>query len=196
MKIKGQNISPNKIFNFLRGMKNRGFTLVEILVAVAIFSITIGAISGIFVSVLQIQRRGLSNQEIIDSISYNLEYMSRALRMARKQTAQLPSCIDNGLNYKITRAGNGINFLDYQGVCREIYLNGGRIYLDNDNSPLTPTALEVSSLKFNLIGESDADNLQPRVTIAFTIKNKTQDPKGQVQLNIQTTVSQRELDTK
>ena len=181
-------------------MKNKGFTLIEILITVAIFSITIGAMSGIFSSVLRNQRRGLSNQELVNSASYNLEYISRILRMARKQTAALPSCLSqNGLNYEVNGAKDSIKFLNYQGDCYRIYLQGTSIYQKKNTEtelPITPANLKISFLKFNLSGQSDTDNLQPRVTIAFVIENITPKTEEKTGLRVQTSISQRELDTK
>ncbi len=181
-------------------MNNKGFTLIEILITVAIFSLAIGAMSGIFASVLRNQRQGLSTQQLIDSTSYNLEYISRALRMARKQTKDLPSCLSqNGLNYELNVVKDRITFLNYQGDCYQIYLQGNRIYQKRNQEnplPITPANLSVSSLQFNLSGESDADNLQPRVTLAFVIENINPKIQEKIKLRVQTAISQRELDTK
>ena len=49
---------------------------------------------------------------------------------------------------------------------------------------------EVTSLQFNLSGESQTDTLQPRVTIAATIRKVGGGPD----IRIQTTISQRNLD--
>ena len=178
---------------------NKGFTLIEILVSVAVFSLVMAATSGIFVTVLQGQRKSLANQELINNTSYNLEYISRLLRMARKQTAQLPSCLSqNGLNYEITRTGQGIKFLNYQGICYEFYLDAGRMYQKKDTEilPLTPAKIEVSLLKFSLSGASESDNLQPRLTFALAVNTKGQRPEEKAEIKVQTTVSQRELDTR
>lgn len=178
---------------------NKGFTLIEILVAVTIFSLVVGAISGVFISVLQAQRKGLINQALVDNASFTLEYISRALRMARKQTSELPICLsDNGLNYETTRDNQGIKFLNYQGICHEIYLDGGRIFRDKGGEvlPLTLQDFEIASLKINLSGETETDTLQPKATIYFVMKSKDKKPEEKAELKAQTTVSQRNLDVK
>ncbi|GAI33847.1 unnamed protein product, partial [marine sediment metagenome] len=61
------------------------------------------SISGVFISGFRGQRSALSSQRLLDQTSYALEYMSRALRMASKQTADIPACLSqDGLNYEIT----------------------------------------------------------------------------------------------
>ena len=65
-------------------MQNKGFTLIEMVVAVAIFTLLVGTTSSIFLSSIKTQKQGLATQENIDQASYLMEYMSRSLRMAKK----------------------------------------------------------------------------------------------------------------
>ena len=66
-------------------MATKGYTLIEILVAVGIFTTVIAAPTGFFVSSLKGQQRALASQKLIDNVSYSLEYVSRTLRMAKKE---------------------------------------------------------------------------------------------------------------
>lgn len=191
-------------------MENKGQTLIEMLATVAIFSIIIGAISGLFISGIRIQRRILATQELLDQTSYILEYMGRALRMARKQLncsktdPTTCSCLTAigygyGYNYEIDPITNGIKFIDYNGICTGFYLDTGsgeiKKAVGSNIFPLTSTFLRVNSLKFNLSGEAQppTDSLQPRVTIFLEIESKKVaelSPK----IKIQTSISQRNLD--
>ena len=62
--------------------QNRGFTLIELIVVIAVFVFIIGAAIGIFLSVVQNQKKILAEQQFMNQISYAEEYMSKALRMA------------------------------------------------------------------------------------------------------------------
>jgi len=173
----------------------RGVTLIEMLAAVAIFAITVGAISGIFISVIRVQRRVLATQELLDQTSYVLEYMGRALRMAKKDTAA--SCIPIGTNYQTDPPPNNIwiKFIDYQDNCTLFILGAGQIkktIIGVSTDDLTSSKLQVNSLKFNLSGETGADTLQPRVTIFLKILGRGTTERPEVQ--IQTSISQRPLD--
>ena len=64
--------------------KNKAFTLIEMLVAALIFSIVIGAATGVFVSAIKLQRYNLAHQQLLSQVSYAVEYMDRAIRMAIK----------------------------------------------------------------------------------------------------------------
>ena len=170
---------------------NRGFTLVEMMVTVLIFSIVIGTVIGVFVSALQIQRYNLAYQQLLDQTSYAMEYMSRAIRMAVKDEGV--GCISSGLNYQSD--ASGIKFVNYKSQCQEFLLEGGQLKVEFDSGgkiPLTSDDFNVTSLSFGISGESDEDNLQPRVTTFMEIQGKGS--KLQPKVTIQTTISQRNLD--
>jgi prepilin-type N-terminal cleavage/methylation domain-containing protein len=176
----------------------RGFTLMELLVVIAIFSIAIGAISGIFVSGLSSQRRVLAEQEILNQISYAIEYMGRAIRMAKKDdisfSGQIKNCLSGDkINYE-TPTESELRFRNYQNQCQRFFLSGNQIYEQKDYDigapqfPLTSPALKVNSLKFRISGQNQTDNLQPRVTIFIEVERRGR------KFQLQTTISQRDLD--
>jgi len=167
----------------------RGFTLIEIMVSITVFSIIISSIAGIFVTSIREQRRTLNSQILLDQTSYVLEYTSRSLRMARKQIAEeTPWCLSQaGLNYEIPSApidyringdenlGTGIRFINQLQKkgnyydCEEFYLENGQLkYKKDANDPpnsktfnLTSDALNITSLKFFLSGKYQGNELQP-----------------------------------
>ena len=182
-----------------------GFTIIEILVCVAIFSLLILAMSSITFSTIKAQRKSLAYQELLDQTSYAMEYMSKILRMAKKD--ENGTCITAGYNYGTTSlrsladttySGPGIKFIDYHGNCQEFFLDTGDYLLKQINwsaspspslLPLISSKLEVNPFQVNLSGESQGDYLQPRVTISLDIKGQSD-----VQIKIQTTISQRDID--
>ena len=179
-------------------MKSRGVSLIEMLAAVAIFAITVGAISGLFISAIRTQRRILATQELLDQTSYVLEYMGRALRMAKKDTSLV--CLLTAKNYE-----NGIDwirFLKFESatgtdVCYYFYLSGNRIYESKGGAAgisLTSEKLTVNFLKFVVSGDDlPTDTLQPRVSIFLEIFGKGATGE-QPKIQIQTSISQRPLD--
>ncbi len=176
----------------------KGFTLIEMLVAMAIFSTVMGIITGIFITGIRQQKMALDSQIVLDQTSYALEYMGRALRFAKKETSAGACLFQAGLNFEITHSGSGIKFINHlQGDdCQEFFLENNKIKYwkqsdPNPPFPLTSTKLEVSQFKFNLVGGSQLDNIQPLVTIFSEIKSAG--ASGQSQ-KIQTSISQRNLD--
>lgn len=183
-----------KQFNNLT-MKNNGLTLIEMLVAVTVFAIIVGAISGLFISGVRAQRRVLATQEILDQTSYVMEYIGRALRMAKKDLTG--DCISAELNYEKTGSGDGgIRFKNYKDTCQEFYLKGTQLMEEKNGNllPLTSDNLRVVYFNIDLSGQSQADDLQPRVTIYLEIESERQVPGSPPEIRIQTSISQRSLD--
>ena len=172
---------------------NKSFTLVELLVTVAIFSLIVSTASGVFVSALQAQRKSLAMQELLGQTSFLMEYMSRAIRMAKKELSA-PACLsENGLNYEKTRGGKGLKFINYQGICQEFFwdVTTGRLKEAKGGAEefLTSGNLQIINLNFKLRGEFQEDDDQPRITLFLEIEGKEKS-----KIKIQTTISQRNPD--
>ncbi len=181
-------------------MRNKAFTVIELLVAFMIFSLVIGSSISAFLLIVRHQRKVLLKQEIINQTSYATEFMSRALRMAKKD--DLGECLSQGgLNYENTdEEAFRIRFINHlqDDECQEFFLENGqlkhkrKISSGQETLDLTSDKFQISSLEFNILGESEQDNLQPRVTFLLEIKAKgAGDQPG---LKVQTTISQRNLD--
>jgi len=174
---------------------------------------------GIFISIVQNQKRVLAEQQLLNQISYVEEYMSKALRMAR--TDRDGDCLIGAGNiYELTHQDlssvstyRGIKFINQSdnNTCQEFFLdgagtpespyvlkeaknNGGAVALTSDD-------LEINSMRFVINGSSidtfaerctgSGQCTQPRVTIVLSvaIPGDSQSP----QRTIQTTVSRRNL---
>lgn len=196
---------------------NKGFTLVEMLTTVLVFSIVVGTTTGIFVSAVRVQRYTLATQELLDQTSYALEYMNRFLRMARKDDIRGSSClVGTKVNYEnpivlpdpqpdTTR----IKFLNYKGECQEFFRDWNAVdgvyqltvkekigTAAEASFALTSEKFDVTFLEFAITGEEQApaDTNQPRVTISLEIEAKSSFLQPRPKIRVQTTISQRDLD--
>ena len=186
----------NEMFKCLNVKMNKGFTIIEMLVVITIFSIVIGSATGVFIWAIRLQRYNLAYQQILNQTSYAMEYMSRAIRMAKKDLDG--SCINWNTNYEIIGGGSGIKFENYNLQCQEFSLVGEQLVVKFDGGsaiPLTSTDFNVASLKFEITGETQppGDTNQPRATIFMEVEGKNLSPLPRIK--IQTTISQRDLDT-
>ena len=190
---------------------NKGLTLIELLVSITMLGLTMVAVVSIFVSTIKGQNRSLASQQLMNQTSYSLEYISRAIRMAKKDSSNGDCTGTAFLNYVKTNpevGKNGIRFLDYRGKCHEFVLddNTDQIqerkstdHTDAFGSWIDITSDQVEVLAFN-IGPNDSwdqdDSDQPRITLYFDIRGKATalETKDQPRIKIQTTVSQRNLD--
>jgi len=177
---------------------NKGFTLVEMLVTVTIFSIVISISAGLLVSAIWLQKKGLDHQRLLDQTSYAMEYMSRSLRMAKEDTSG--GCIAVNTNYGITRSGEGIKFLNANnGECWEFFREWNsdknvfqlKIDKNDGNGPYELTSTDLTVNHFNV--QVDSSSGQPKVTIFLDIEGKNSHFYSASKIKIQTTVSQRDL---
>ncbi len=174
-----------------RKNKKGGFTLVDILVSVAVFSVVISISVNLFVSGIRVYEYSLKNQLLLGQISYAMEYMSRSLRMAEKD--ENGSCITSGYNYEIT-ARNGIKFINSNNnECWEFFLENSHLKIEKSGVTynLTGDSLKVNSFNIALMG--DVSQQQPRVTIFLDVQANASNLSTVPKLKIQTTVSERNL---
>ncbi len=109
-------------------MKNRGFTIVEMLITVAIFSILMIAVTGVFVSILNTQRYTFSLNQLVDQSGYALEYLGKQIRDAN----QLESA--DGGEIKITNKKGEeitIKLKDERIKIGDVFLTPGDITVDS-----------------------------------------------------------------
>jgi len=184
----------------LSSESNRGFTLIELLVAVAIFVSALTIVSTFFVSALRAQRRSLAYQELLDQTSYLMEYMSRAIRMAKKDDIEIivggKRVVNNcliGLKVNFGFDGGCLRFRNYRNECQHFCLVGGRLkeFRNGVGNHLSGPALRVNAFGVTLRGETQADFLQPLVSIFLDITGREES-----RIRIQTNISQRDLDVR
>lgn len=178
-------------------MRQWGFTLVEIMVSLAIFSLVIAVVLQLFFYAGRAHRIILAKSQIMGEMAYNLEHISRGLRMAKK--TQDTDCLsEKGLNFEKTVAG-GIKFQTVnssgQVECVEYYVSNGVLMEHRRNPerefdlPITSPAISVSQFSIAEYGWPQSDRLQPRVTLHIKMEGReNQSMENQI------TVSQRDLD--
>lgn len=184
------NIFSDKIKN-----DSKGATLVELMVAVLIFSIVMIAVIGILVSAIKANRRIITKQENIDNVRYAMEFMVKELRMA-KQTTPASSSFSNKdgvfsdvMFYILDPDGtNTLKSVKYS-------LSGDKIVRDfesSGNQPISPDNIKVTSLKF-FINDWDltpGGGEAPMVTIFIEMKG-AQGSAAQETVQLQSAVSPR-----
>lgn len=165
----------------------QGFTLIEMMVAVAVFAFVVTSASGLFAFSLKIQRRSIAYQQLLDQTSYLTEYISRAVRMAQKDSNG--ACTGTAkLNYAFI--DQCLRFRNYKNQCQRFCLEGTRLKDENGNY-LTSGDLSVLSFGVSLSGQSQGDNIQPKAELFLDIQGKENS-----RIIIQTAISQRNLDVK
>jgi len=172
----------------------RGFSLMEIIVATFLLTVVLGGAFTFLSFGIRVQGDSLGSQVLIDETSFVAEYMSRAMRQAKKDTGV--GCITSGFNYELVSASE-IKFLDKDGICRIIKqtTSAGYGIIEEDKGTgtfrnLTGPDIDVLEFRFELEGETQADDIQPRATFFIHAISRT----SNAEIYFQTTVSQRDFD--
>lgn len=178
--------------NFLEN--NRGVSLLELVVATAIFSVLILSSTGIFKIVIDGQRNALSAQNVQENVRYAMEKMSKEIRMAQASNTE---CLPEAVNKVFNAVDNGaeLYFKNEDGQCINYYLENGRLKIMVNGAIadfVTPAKIEISNLKFSVIDDPIGafHSVQPSVTMVMDIKALGQAMHEQ-KLKMQTTISSR-----
>lgn len=178
----------------------RGFTLVEMIVAIGLFTIVLFIASSAFLSVLDADRKSRATRIAMDNLNLSLEDMARRIKTGTSYycggtTSSTGSmdCAAPGLN--------SIALTEQDGTRTAYHLDAGAIKRKRGaiGAELDVTAPEItiSNLKFIVSGSTiwdplgSRDTAQPYVTIL--VEGVTEE-KITTGFSIQTTVAQRTYD--
>lgn len=187
-KVKKKNTLYSK--SYILNLAKRGFTIVELLVAMGLFVTVVSISTGAFIQMLRSQRivSALINANANASIA--LEQISRELR--------------TGTGFVVQPASR-IMFVNAQGAAIEYRLNAASSSVERNvgAGPFVPiTASDVGVLSMNYIimcnsavgCNPNADGYSPRITIILRVTPTNITGFNVPVINLQTTISARELD--
>ncbi len=167
--------------------KNSGFTLIEMLVAVALFSIVLMIAMGSIITIVDVNRKSQSLTTVMNDLNFSLENMTRTIKTG---VLQEPSSSDG-------RDWNSITVMnqDDERIVFSFDQGKGAIMRKKDSEdafPFTSEQIHIDDLRFRVF--SGDSNLQPRVLIMLEGTASTS-PSISSNFIIQTSVSQRDLRT-
>ena len=166
----------------------KGFTLLELIVAMAVFVMVILSATQIFKNIIDAQRSAASAQDIQESLRYAFETISKELRSAQKDDG---TCIADGSVYEANVDRDILSYKNTSAECVSLYLDSGTLMISKDDSidvliaSTTPSKVIVRNLEFR-IGPAT----QPSVTIKMDIETEGKEEHKQ-STTVQTTVSSR-----
>lgn len=192
--------------NNKKTQRNSGFTLVEIMVSVAIFAIIMTTGIGALVSLTNSYKESQRAKQVNDSLNYALETITREARLgtsfAVKQnpdsssTSILPSDgSEDAVGFNATDNRGYVIFWEENGVLyRSIHNPTNGTFLSRD-ALTNPDEVEITQTRFTVIGTdplsgSPNNYQQPLVWIQIQARA----PNSEKTSTVQTLVSQRVLD--
>lgn len=184
----------------------RGFTLIEMMVAVSIFAIVMLIGVGALFSLVQANERAQAINSVMNNLNAALEDMSRSIRVGTTyhcQTSPNPPSPLLLLNTPQDCPSGGGLLLAFEpsgagsSDPREVYrLDGTQLErsLDGGGTWVAMTAPEVTITRFSfyVTGSTEGDTTQPRVLM--TIQGSAKTPGGVTTFSVQASVVQRILD--
>lgn len=194
--------------------KNKGFTLIEIMVATSIFMIIMLMAMGALITTSDTAKKSQAFRTAMDNVNFAMESMTRSLRMGKEYT-----CVTSNIGVSLpaqasadcplgTSGGGAIIFtpaLHPSGSRDTAYMITARPLLPGQTSQthvlercspdcldLVSSEIDIQSLKFFVNGSDVADKIQPSV---YIIMKGTITIKGEpTTFAIQTMTSQRNLE--
>lgn len=167
--------------------KNRGFTLVEMLVSIALFSIVLIVTLGSIMTIVDVNRKSQSLTIVMNDLNFALENITRAVKTG---------------DVDVNMSGNGVELHvieNFNDTTRNVVFRFEDKKITKQIGSGVPVAItseqiSIEKAKFTVFGTtSSGDSRQPRVLISIE-GTAMVGPTISSKFNIQTTVSQRNLE--
>src|SRR3989344_9155394 len=145
----------------------KGFSIVEALTSIFVFSIVALIVSGLLVQALNVERRAFSTQAIQENVLAVLELMAKEIRVSNISDQNNNCTTDPALNTLniIHPIEGALTYRLTSGVVERV--TGGIIHT------LSSDDVVFNSLRFCILGSTTPyDNESARVTILLSISNK------------------------
>jgi type II secretion system protein J len=173
----------------------KGFSLVEILVSIAIFSLVVVVATGALISLMDANRKAQSLKSVMNNLNFALENMSRSIRLGTQfQCGGERNCPEGGGDFSFTDSkGNVVSYsfgTDENGI--------GRLYRQDSDDvewvPVTAPEAKIENMRFYVTGAgSETPSRQPRVLLVLQGYAGTKE-KSRTYFNVQTGITQRLYD--
>ena len=182
---------------------NSGFTLIEMMVAIALFSVVMLVSIGSLLSLIDASHRAQGIQSVMNNLNVALDGMVRAMRMGQKYQStnehtlsftpfgKNPNDASQRWTYRFvetTPPGSP----EPRGSIHKIYRLPG--IAGEIDVPLTAAEVDIDSVKFYVTGTSHNDTLQPRAMMIVQGKAGFEKKRTTTYFNIQASATQRLLD--
>lgn len=166
--------------------RNRGFTLTEVLVYIAVLTVITASASSFFLWISRTNNKARAAREVLNNIRIAMDAMTHEIREGKSIYASTSAfLVDNGQlsleTIKYLPVGENTSYIDFY-ICEE------RLCLKKENQQ-TPVALtsdrvEIERLKFSEIATTST---VPSIQIELKINYQTPSVKPEDQFSINTT---------
>jgi len=164
----------------------KGFTIIEMLVAVTAFAFVVMVATAAFSHVLGIERRATSLQKIQENAAYIMETIAKEIRVSEITNSNSVNCrLWPSTSLAIKHPVNGSITYFRDSADNSFHRNITGVA----DTVISSNEVEFTRFDFCISGAGSINN-QPRISIIATVKS-SKDPN--LSINIQTTLSQRKI---
>lgn len=189
-------------------LRRQGFTLLEMLIALAIFTVAVFIVLTALFSIVNVQRKILAQQSAQDNLRYAFESMTKEIRTGKRFHCGTALPLTNPVNCPFgSTAGTSFTFLNSIGQTVTYQVVNNQLVKSSDGNPpdcvngpyincqrlTSPDFVIVTKVNFYVSGTAAGDGLQSLATIV--VEGQVLDPRniGTAKLVLQTTISKRGL---
>lgn len=183
MKYRVKKICINK--------KSKGLTLIELIVAMGIFSVIIVIVVGLFVATLKGYRKSAALQNVQENARFLLDFMTKEIRQST-----ITSVVGAGGYH-----GNTLNIRRPDNTNITYIFDGTNIQRTVVGSPSSSGSINSQQVMVSggffisgTTGGTGADSFQPKVTISLKVQTQATKAEERAAIDLQATLSQRILD--
>lgn len=187
-----------------------GFSLVELIVSIGLFSVVLFIGLTALLSMSDANKKSQSTRKLVDNITYVLEDMTRSVRLGQNYHCEnyaFPGAPPGDINIpKDCTLPDGGNYFAFEGLNGDTNNNNDQIvYRLNTNkieksidggvsfkpiSDPSTAGVIIDHMLFYVTGANNSDSQQSRVLISIQV-TVSKGNKDETKINLQTSISQR-----
>lgn len=171
----------------------KGFTLIEMLISVALFSIVATIVAAAYLNLVNLDRRTRTTNDLVNNMNFVLDTMERSIR--------------TGSNFSCG-SGNGtcqsFTFTDQDGCITTFALTNAQITeavsggasgcQSSAAQSLNDPRISISNLRFIVTGVGTSNNLEPQVLMLVSGSLRPAPNQAPVTFSVETAATERGID--
>lgn len=184
------------MFNF-SAKTDKGFTLLEMVISIGIFSVIVVSAIGIMLQVSNVQSKANNLQTVLDNIRFSLELITKEMRTGNSYVLSTACGIaGEEINFKTSIGEDHTYFLDESAgmIMRATEPITGADCNGNTGKVLPFTSPDVLIQKLNFAARGNnigPDDGQPWITIDMKVKSRSVKYELDTSMDLQTSIVQR-----
>jgi prepilin-type N-terminal cleavage/methylation domain-containing protein len=194
-------------FHLKTNKRPGGFTLIELMVSIALFSVVIAIVAAAFTKLLSYNRIALSTNDVSNNLNFVVDSMARSIRTGTSYDCNY-TYQGNCPYYNYGNGASTFTFVDDQGDTDTFILDTSKNQIGecfntttfcttaNANyQPLTDPNIKINALQFYVQGVSttNTDGTQPQVTFVIQGQMTTDPTHAPVTFDIESGATERQI---